>query len=465
MTASATPTPRALRSCRRGRSAFTLLELLIALSLLVLLATFAWPLMQNQITASAMPESAARTRDTLFLARAEAMREHRRVRIRFAPNEQQPYIEIESDPILHPGEWTPIKASWVSDKPLLDDVQVHTIEAGRPAYLTPISFDESTDEAQEDSEETQEQESTEDFDATMPSATMANEDIELDENRPLILFGPDGSSEWATLKLSRAKLDVELKEEDLQTWVILDGRTGLAYIREQVTEEQLADEDFYIKRENLELPTETSPEELALGVQDPNAAGGSQGGGGSQGIGGFNTGGQPTGGRPGNVVGPGAIGNLPPGIQDQLGGGGGNKNGGGRGGMNGGDRKGGGPGGDRDGGRGPDGRGPDGRGPRNAQGDRADDVGGRKGDEPADGSDDLKDDLEGSTLTDEERDNIDNALNNDNSNSNTNSNTNSNANANSNSNNNINSNTNDNANLNDNENKNENDNQNGNTKG
>lgn len=459
------------RGCRAPvtRRAFTLLELLIALSLLVLLAAFAWPLMENQIGATAMPESAARMRDTLFLARAEAMQQHRRVRVRFAPNEQQPFLEIELDPMREPGKWEPISTNWVKELPLVDVVQVHTIESGRPAYLKPISFDTSADEAQEDSDEQEQQEDTEDFDATLPSSTSTNDDVELDDNRPIIYFEPDGASEWATIMLAKIPLEQELKEEDDQLWVILDGRTGLAYIREQVTEAQLADETFYIKRENLELPKQEGTEDLVLGAQDPNAASpDSTGGGAFGGQGGnFGQGGQNNGGFPGGSIGPGDLAGLPDDIRDRLPGGGGmgggrdgSKNGGGNGPGRGGNGQnapdigpGRGPGNNPGGG----GRGPDAPGPKGQGGGKNDDTGGGKGgSQPTDGANDLSDDLSNSNLSEDEQDNITDALNN---NSNSNTNPNNNANDNTNTNNNTNSNvsdTNENLNSNSNDNSNKN---------
>ncbi|HWL92875.1 MAG TPA: hypothetical protein VNT79_05020 [Phycisphaerae bacterium] len=404
----------------------------------------AWPMLQNQIAASAMPESAARMRDTLFLVRSYAMIENRRVRIRFAPEEQFPSIEIERDPIEHPGEWEAVDEAWVREPILLGDVQVHSIEAGRPIYLEPISFDESTDQAEEDLEEEQEDEleggedETTGFDATAPSITMMNEEIELDEHRPMIIYESDGSTDWATMRLTEVPLEKELTEEDNQLWVVLDGRTGLAYIREQVTEEQLADEEFYIKRENLEFPDDTSADDLAFGVQEEGEesggpAGGFGGGGGLQG------GLQGAGGMPSL----GAIQSGMDGLAGEV------------------DI----PGRNNAGGRGPN---PGDLGAEDRGGPRTDgDVkdGSRN---PRSDQNDLGDDMDGSDLSKDERENIDEALNNDNRNagdqkpddpSNGNANTNANANINANNNSNANQNANSNSNSN------TNNNLNGNSKG
>lgn len=425
------------------RAGFTLIEILVAIFLLAILAGLSWPLLQNQIVASELPESAAQLRDTLFLARTEAMKENRRVRIRFAPNEQHPYFEIENDPIQFPGVWEPLEATWAQESPLLGDVHVHTIELGRPVFLKPISFDETTDSAQKDSDKQEGNAKTSDSDVTIPAITSMNEDIEVDERRPIILFEPSGSTDWATLKVTKVALDHELMEDDPQHWIILDGRTGLAYLRDPVTEEQLADETFYVKRENLEMPTDADASDLAFALPD-QAASASGGSGGSGGAGGFGSGGIGQGagglgagggrGMPGGAgpASPGGLsglagrgaGQIPNGIGAGRGNGG--QGGGGRG-------EGRGQGGRGDGGQrgGGDGRGPgDGRGgdrppmqdrggnrpdPRGSGGGKDGDTGGGKGDQ--NGQTGLKEDLEQSNLTDEERDNIDNALNN-NSNSN-----------------------------------------------
>lgn len=297
------------RSAATRRRGFTLLEIVVALGILAVMMAFAWPLMQNQISASSLPESAAHLRDTLFMARSEAALNHRRVRIRFEPEKQTPIIEMEKDPIEYPGEWLAVESPWTRERILLEDVQVHDIEMGRPLHLRPISFDESADQAEEDAEEEQDQEDTTEFDAASPNAPSANEDIEIDDNRPIIMFEADGSCDWYTIKLTRVPLEQELTDDDKQTWIVLDGRTGLASVAEPVTEEQLADTEFYIDRKNLEMPEESDPNDLAFQTGDQTASagggpsGGAFGGGSPQGQGGQPGGGQQGAGVPGGLNG------------------------------------------------------------------------------------------------------------------------------------------------------------------
>jgi prepilin-type N-terminal cleavage/methylation domain-containing protein len=243
---------------------FTLLEILVVLTLLVILVGFAWPVMENQIAAAQLPESADRVRDMLFMARAEAALEHRRVRIRFVPDEQHPIIEYEPDSILEPGHWEPVQSAWTREPMLLADIQVHDVLPGRPVYLEPLSFDSDPSEQQEES--LQELEYAAEFDASAASSEMADADMEIDEARPPIIFEADGSTEWATIILARLPLKEVLEEAQEQLWVVLDGRTGLAQVREKVTEAQLSDEEFYVQREKLELPTDADISNLSMDV-------------------------------------------------------------------------------------------------------------------------------------------------------------------------------------------------------
>lgn len=264
---------------RRQRGGFTLFEIVIVLGLLTIMAGFAWPLYQDRIRQSAMPESAQRMRDLLFMAKSEAQAKNRRVRIRFEPLKQQPIIEIETDPVFYPNQWDALEEMWTRETMLLDDVQVHRIEPGRPIYLIPISEQENAEAVEEDIDE--EEAIAEDFDATISSAATAD-DVEVDLDRPMLVFEADGSSDWATLIISQKPLKEELLEEDDQIWIVLDGRTGIASIRPKVTQEQLADPEFYINRDKLELPLDADVDDLSLAMFDPatEAAGGSFGGGG-----------------------------------------------------------------------------------------------------------------------------------------------------------------------------------------
>lgn len=254
----------------RARAAFTLLEILLVLGLLVILSIFAWPLMESQIAAAELPESAARVRETLYMTRSAAMLEHRRHRVRFAPGEQQPIVEVELDPLYEPGVWTPVTYPWTKEPILLSEAQVHEIQPGRPVYLKPVSATE--DANSKDAQKDAQRDASLDLQVTQGeqigsvSIASGNDEAELDEKRPPIVFETDGSSDWATIIISDLRPEEALEEEIPQLWVVLDGRTGLAVVREQVTEQQLSDPDFYVQKEKLELPETTTPDDLSLTI-------------------------------------------------------------------------------------------------------------------------------------------------------------------------------------------------------
>ncbi len=265
--------------------AFTLIELMVVMGLLVLLGSMVWPAMENQITRSELPESANRICSMLYMARCEAVMEHRRYRIRFEPGEQQPLIEYERNPIRSPGEFELVPSGWAHEQILLGDVQVYEVTPGRPYWTEPLSVTGSADELEEDQEEVEEEQVAAESDEERREQEaflwggLRDEDIEVDENRPTIVFEADGSSDWATLILAHVDPEEELEEEEQQLWVVLDGRMGLASIRDQVTEEMLEDEEFYVEREKLELPDLLDVDDLTFEVGESFDGGGSFSGG------------------------------------------------------------------------------------------------------------------------------------------------------------------------------------------
>lgn len=255
---------------------FTLLEVLLALSLFVLLTAMAWPLMQSQIVAAELPESASRIRSLLYMTRSSAMLEHRRHRIRFMPEVQQPVIEVEPDPIVEPGLWVQVDYDWAEEPALLADIDVHRVLPGRPAYMRPVSVNEegAIDPLEAEPVAEEETSAVESTSAKLQAARsdgLGGQEAVIDERRPIIVFEADGSTEWATLVLSRIAPTEELPEEEPQSWVVIDGRTGLATIRDAVTEKQLNDPTFYVQREKLELPDVTAPEDMTLSIPNEGA--------------------------------------------------------------------------------------------------------------------------------------------------------------------------------------------------
>lgn len=265
-----------IRPHPRRAPAFTLIEILIALTLLGLLTVLAWPTMQSRITSMELPESASRLQSLLYMTRSSAMMEHRRHRLRFEPGTQQPLVEYEPDPILSPGAFVEVPADWAREPVLQEDVQVHEIRVDRPIWLRALSENEDIETIRKEEERLREERldggQTEGIIADERFAGSGpNDEAEIDETRPMILFEPDGSADWATIILASVPPEETLDEEAPQLWIVLDGRTGLAKIQEAITEEQLSDPTFYVAREKLELPDQTSTDDLTLNISDPSA--------------------------------------------------------------------------------------------------------------------------------------------------------------------------------------------------
>lgn len=241
---------RLRRARTMARVGFTLLEILLVVGLIALLGFMAWPALSRQITASELPESATKLQSLLFLARSQAIMDHKRYRVRFDQGLEQPLVEVEPDAINAAGEWVETSEPWAADYILLGDVRVHAVKLGRPVYLT---AQVTRDDAEAESEEglsgvlTRAQEEV----ATL---VQGKKGLGEGEDWPAIIFDVDGRTDWATVIIARIDPDDELEPGDEQRWVVLDGRTGLAQITEQVTEVELADAGFYINRDKLGMP-------------------------------------------------------------------------------------------------------------------------------------------------------------------------------------------------------------------
>ncbi|MBI5765434.1 MAG: prepilin-type N-terminal cleavage/methylation domain-containing protein [Planctomycetes bacterium] len=276
---------------RRRARGFTLLEVLLVVFLLSLLAVAAWPAMHARLSSSQLPESADRFRSLMYLSRAHAMMEQRRVRIRFELGEQHPFVEVEPDPIFQPGRFVLIEEDWALEPAILEGVHVHSVIPGRPAYLTPVSTsgEELVDdpigaESTSDLGEGQAQENLE-----IQKAESTALDEKTDEKRPNLIFEPDGSTDWATVVFAEVPSSEELTDNHRQYWVVLDGRTGLAKVTEGITEDRLASAEFTIAREKLILPRKNDVTDQTLNITSDLAGGaggmfGAQGGIGGKGM-------------------------------------------------------------------------------------------------------------------------------------------------------------------------------------
>lgn len=208
------------------RWAFTLLEVVLVLGLLVLLTGLVMPNLIGQIEGGRLETSAEQMRSLLTLTRSKAMFDGKRYRIRFPRDDEiddlggdrQPIIEREDDPVDEPEVFNRVTDPWVYGKTLLRDVWCAQIRLGKPSlddeYLSGERSEELAEELFEDE----------------------------DPQYPPLVIDPDGTSEWVTFVLTSVdrETDVEdLEEDDPVIDVIMDGMIGLIWLQRPFYEEEL----------------------------------------------------------------------------------------------------------------------------------------------------------------------------------------------------------------------------------
>lgn len=218
-----------MRSVRRNRPAFTLVEMLLVVGVLAVLMSFLVPNVLDDLERMRLPESARQMRSVLQLTRAHAMCDGRRYRVRWAePGKgeeggdiRQPIIEREDEPLREPGVFNPVKAPWVHGATLLDGIRCVEVRLGKPTIERLITDD------------TKQQE-------------MLVQELGdgVDEVRPPLYFEPDGTSEWVTFVITNAPPEAGDLAEELADYpmieVILDGLTGLAWLQRPFYDEEIA---------------------------------------------------------------------------------------------------------------------------------------------------------------------------------------------------------------------------------
>jgi len=172
--------------------AFTLLELLLVIAVLVILAGVVWPNLGAQTSAGRLAFTAHQVANLIQFGRSESMCAGKPYRFRFDPENMRAVIEEETDPLGHPGEFEPIPAHWAS----VD------LAEGNIRCLA-IHFDPWESKLKE--QEEQVLEGGEGKEATGESAGP-------------IHFYPDGTSDSATLLLG--------DDTDRNYTLILNGLTG-----------------------------------------------------------------------------------------------------------------------------------------------------------------------------------------------------------------------------------------------
>ncbi len=225
-----------LGDCKRV--AFTLVEIVMVVALVLVIVSFAVPSMMSDIEKRRLPESARRMRSLITLTRANAMYDGKRYRIRFAAEDEldsdggdrQPIIEREDEPFLDPGFYNRVTEPWARGDTFLRDVWCAGVRLGRPT-LDRIMEERFVDDLSEELvDEVDEQLS------------------EYEEAYPPLYIEPDGTTEWVTFVVTNAPRDIEIDDliEDEETAnlfprieVIFDGNTGLCWLQRPFYDEEL----------------------------------------------------------------------------------------------------------------------------------------------------------------------------------------------------------------------------------
>lgn len=256
---------------RRGpgtrRAAFSLVELLLVIALMLILAWFVVPVFTGELDRRHLEYSIDQVQSLLRSTRAQAMNDGKRYRICW-PDEDayeqteengktlQPVLEVEADPIDEPGVFTEVKAVWARGDTLYEGIQCKEVRIGRPTLPEEEELQEELDSRFDqiaDGIEEMFEEEEDPFDEMFgddPDEIGSEEDE--DAVRPPIVFEPDGTVEWATIFLTNGEED---EEGELLTWeIVVDGRTGSVGYRRTPSEAQI-EEMVAQKQEEREQKT------------------------------------------------------------------------------------------------------------------------------------------------------------------------------------------------------------------
>lgn len=160
----------------RGKQrALTLIEVLLVISLLGLLAAFAWPSFGSAARTEQLDESARRIKSLIAMCRAQAMNDALRYRITIRLDGSIK-LRRQFDPIEGPHVFVPVRANWNRLAFLLQEVWVESV-ALLPDGPPPILIDDEIEQF-EDMEDDFEPLPIEDYDQPIH-----------------ILFEPDGTSD------------------------------------------------------------------------------------------------------------------------------------------------------------------------------------------------------------------------------------------------------------------------------
>ncbi|MFQ5590266.1 MAG: Tfp pilus assembly protein FimT/FimU [Phycisphaerae bacterium] len=208
--------------------AFTLLEILLVLGIVVLISAMAIPTFIDEFRREELPGSGRQLRSLLTLVAANASFDGKRYRVRFPKEDEtdalggdrQPLVEREDDPFEQPEVYNMVTLPWAVGNTLLDNVRCAEVRLGRPTI-------EQLRRRRNEIED------------------IRKEAADLEKFSPVLLplvFEPDGTSDWATFVLvANAPRDVDIDELDNyeRIEVIYEGETGFAWLQRPFYEEEL----------------------------------------------------------------------------------------------------------------------------------------------------------------------------------------------------------------------------------
>lgn len=211
------------------RRAFTLVELLLVIVLLGIVLAFTLPDYGRMMRARSLVESGDRLRSMIAMTHARAMQDGLMYRVYFpgAPDPhdprsdskidipwetKQPVVERQKDPLQNPEWFEGFEAGWKPDKVLMDGTRCVAVLPGRPNF---------------------------EIDPANPIAGPSIGEGMAEFAR--LTFRPDGTTDWVTFVLTDLPPDIHIEPHHVSRIinVIVDGRTGQAWMQRALTVEEV----------------------------------------------------------------------------------------------------------------------------------------------------------------------------------------------------------------------------------
>lgn len=213
--------------------AYTLIEMMLVVGLLVLISAMVVPNFIRQIKADVLPRSARQLRSLVTMVRAHAAFDAKRYRIRFPEDEEldllggdtQPLIEREDDPINDPEVFTLVTDFWAIGETLLGEAWCVELRLGRPTI---------------EDLQVRRTRAAENIDTKLDNL-FEKEEVDFVRERLPLYVEPDGTNEWAVFILTTAPRETDFDEiEDFESLhLIVEGISGLAWMQRPFYDEEL----------------------------------------------------------------------------------------------------------------------------------------------------------------------------------------------------------------------------------